>query len=238
MTRAAAAIERAGNARERRSAQAQDRQLRLGDGDVRALASHLGDQDFIAPGSFPKWATGFMSLVERTVNRMPGVVRNAVYTVSGWTEAVAQRKIVSARMVVESFILMDPHRTWRAGLVPFWMFFNMLPSLESLDAFLDARSAFDEIGMMLFSHGVRSIGLAGSPASRTGIVHCRKRTRGYYIGVDTRAYPRGFATFVDYSRDLERHFGSVNLDIPTLPYARAREFIRSHAGTRISWNDL
>lgn len=56
---------------------------------LRALASHLDDEDFIALGSFPRWAT------------------------------------------------------------------------ESLNAFLDARSAFDKIGMMLFSHGVRSIGLAG-----------------------------------------------------------------------------
>src|SRR5205814_7392629 len=64
---------------------------------LRSLASHGRDEDFIALGSFPKWATGFMSGVGAVVNAMPGAVRDAVYMVSGWTEAVARRKIVSER---------------------------------------------------------------------------------------------------------------------------------------------
>src|SRR5947207_3571909 len=64
---------------------------------LRALASHCRESDFIALGSFPKWSTPFMSLVGALVNHLPEVVRNAVYTWSGWTEAVAQRKIVGPR---------------------------------------------------------------------------------------------------------------------------------------------
>jgi hypothetical protein len=57
------------------------------------------------------------------------------------------------------------------------------------------------------------------------------------LGVDTRAYPQDFATFVNYSRDLERHFGHVDVALPQMPYARARDFVRSRAaGTRVSWN--
>ena len=59
--------------------------------------------------------------------------------------------IEAKRLLVESFILMDPHRALRAGLVPFWMFFNMLPSHASLTRYLDGRPPFDEIAMMLFS---------------------------------------------------------------------------------------
>jgi len=41
---------------------------------------------------------------------------------------------------------------------------------------------------------------------------------------------------VNYSRDLERRFGNVNRVLPPMPYATARDFIRSHgAGTRLSW---
>src|SRR5207302_8959669 len=64
---------------------------------LRALASHLKNQDFIALGSFPKWSVPFMSGVGGTVNLLPGTLRSAVYSFSGWTEAVAQRNIVSPR---------------------------------------------------------------------------------------------------------------------------------------------
>jgi len=137
-------------------------------------------------------------------------------------------------LLVESFILMDPHRTLRAGLVPFWMFFNLIPSLDSLETYLDARSPFDEIAIMLFSHGVRSIGLATIDEWNRCLA--RARERGFYVGVDTRAYPQDFATFVNYSRDLERYFGKADLDVPLLPYSRARDFIQAHSGNaRISW---
>ncbi len=142
--------------------------------------------------------------------------------------------IEAKRLLVESFILMDPHRALRAGLVPFWMFFNMLPSHASLTRYLDGRPPFDEIAMMLFSHGVRSIGLAAIEDWDQCLAKARKQ--GYYVGVDRRAYPQDFATFVNYSRDLERRFGNVNRVLPPMPYATARDFIRSHsAGTRLSW---
>ncbi len=141
------------------------------------------------------------------------------------------------RLLVESFILMDPHRVWRAGLVPFWMFFNMLPSLQSLTHYLETRSAFDEIALMLFSHGVRSIGLATIEEWNQCLSKARKR--GFYVGVDTRAYPQDFAVFVNYSRDLERCFGDIDVELPRVPYAMARDFVRSQAaGTRVTWNSL
>ena len=131
---------------------------------------------------------------------------------------------------------MDPHRAWRAGLVPFWMFFNMSPSLAALTRYLDARPPFDEIAMMLFSHGVRSIGLATIEDWNQCL--SKARERGFYVGVDTRAYPQDFATFVNYSRDLERHFGDIEVALPPMPYATARDFVRSRAaGTQVSWDD-
>ncbi len=140
------------------------------------------------------------------------------------------------RLLVESFVLMDPHRAWRAGLVPFWMFFNMEPSLKSLRKYLEGHD-FDDIGLMLFSHGVRSIGLAAIEDWDACLARARKR--GFYVGVDRRAYPQDFATFVNYSRDLEHRFGNLQINLPPVPYATARDFVRSKsAGTRISWNSL
>ena len=90
---------------------------------------------------------------------------------------------------------------------------------------------------MLFSHGVRSIGLATIEEWQQCLSRARKR--GFYVGVDTNAYPQDFATFVNYSRDLERCFGNIDVELPQVPYVTARDFIRSHAmSKRVSWHSL
>jgi len=45
---------------------------------------------------------------------------------------------VGIRLLVESFIVMEPFWTIRTGSVPFWMVFNKLPSAEALEQYLDA----------------------------------------------------------------------------------------------------
>ena len=55
---------------------------------------------------------------------------------------------------------MEPYWTVRSGSIPFWMVFNMEPSASSLERYLDDRDTFDDIAIMLFSHGVESVGLA------------------------------------------------------------------------------
>src|SRR4029450_13636290 len=63
------------------------------------------------------------------------------------------------RLVVDSFILMEPYWTIRTGSVPFWMVFNTEPSLRALTSYLRDAPSFDEVRLTLFSHGVDSIGL-------------------------------------------------------------------------------
>ena len=73
----------------------------------------------------------------------------------------------------------------------------MQPSADALERYLQRSAAFDEIGIMLFSHGVESVGLA--PIERW-------RSLGRLIGVDPRAYPRDFAVFVRYHYALREEF--------------------------------
>ena len=113
-----------------------------------------------------------------------------------------RRSITDARLLVESFIVMEPFWTVRTGSVPFWMVFNKLPSAETLESYLDATDPFDEIYMMLFSHGVESIGL--TPLERWRRILQRARKNSSFVGVDERAYPRDFAVFVRYYFDLQR----------------------------------
>ncbi len=70
-----------------------------------------------------------------------------------------QRRIRANRLFVESFIMVEPWWTLRTGSVPFWFKFNMEPSVEALERYLDSINRFDEIWLTLFQHGVEAVGL-------------------------------------------------------------------------------
>jgi hypothetical protein len=113
-----------------------------------------------------------------------------------------QRRLPANRLLVESFIMMEPWWAARTGSVPFWMIFNKEPSADALEKYLDGVEPFEDMYMMLFSHGVDSIGLV--PIDRWRSILGRARRRGDFIGVDERAYPRDFATFVNYHAEFSK----------------------------------
>src|SRR5205814_241746 len=84
-----------------------------------------------------------------------------------WERSLARtgpRRLVAARFTRSpSIALCRRGRPWtlRTGSIPFWMLFNTEPSARALAAYLDRAGRFDEIALMLFSHGVESVGLAG-----------------------------------------------------------------------------
>jgi hypothetical protein len=57
--------------------------------------------------------------------------------------------------------------------------------------------------MMLFSHGVESVGAV--PISPWKRILEQAQESGTFLGVDERAYPRDFATFVRYESELRKH---------------------------------
>ena len=112
-----------------------------------------------------------------------------------------QRGIEPTSLVAESFILLEPWWMLRTGSVPFWMVFNVEPSAMALEHFLKSRT-FESIHIMLFSHGVDSVGLV--PIERWRAILSRARRWGHFVGVDERRYPRDFGIFVRYSSDLKK----------------------------------
>jgi hypothetical protein len=98
-----------------------------------------------------------------------------------------QRGLIANRLLVESFVIMEPFWTLRTGSVPFWMVFNKQPSWDHLAEYLDGVEAFDEIFMMLFSHGVDSVGLC--PIEKWREILDRAKRRGDFIGVDQQEFP-------------------------------------------------
>ncbi len=113
-----------------------------------------------------------------------------------------QRGLPANRLLVESFIVMEPYWVLRTGSTPFWMSFNTGPSADWLEQYLDKVELFNEVYMMLFSHGVDSVGVV--PIERWRSILRRGRKSGAFVGVDEEAYPRDFATFIRYYTDLKK----------------------------------
>jgi hypothetical protein len=113
-----------------------------------------------------------------------------------------ERGLPANRLLISSFIVMEPWWTLRTGSVPFWMVFNKQPSASSLRRYLQDRAAFREIYLMLFSHGVESAGLADISEWRELLAYGEQP--GEFLGVDPNAFPRDFAVFVRYHLAAKR----------------------------------
>lgn len=112
-----------------------------------------------------------------------------------------QRGLPAQRLLGESFILLEPWWVLRTGSVPYWSFFAVQPAAASMEQYLAATDPYDYIHLMLFSHGVESIGIAPIERWRSILKHARQG--GSFIGVDVAAFPRDFATFVRYHNDIQ-----------------------------------
>lgn len=140
----------------------------------------------------------------------------------------AERGLPTNRLLVESFILMEPWWALHTGSVPFWMVFNTQSSADRLERYLEGADLYDHIHLMLFSHGVESVGLV--PIERWRSILRRARKHGGFVGVDDRRFPRDFATFVRYHTDLKKLPAGFPAPGP-LPLTRLDEFLR-RAGDR------
>ncbi|WP_433447176.1 hypothetical protein ACQPXS_04640 [Streptomyces sp. CA-142005] len=124
----------------------------------------------------------------------------------------AERGLPTGRLLVESFLLLEPWWTLRTGSVPYWTVFGTEASRAGLDSYLDASAPYDEIRILLFNHGTDSIGLAHAQDwQRTA---ARARKIGLLTGVDAAAYPRDFAGFVRSHRELTKIRTRYPLPLP------------------------
>jgi len=133
--------------------------------------------------------------------------------------------IEPTRVVVDSFLLMEPLTTMRLHALPFWLLFGVEPSADALQCFLDTEGPFDAIDLMLFSHGTESIGLA--TIERWRALLARATRDGRFAGVDERRYPRDFATFARFGRALARREPQAAPPPPLAP-SRFEALLREH----------
>jgi hypothetical protein len=149
-----------------------------------------------------------------------------------WYERLGAR---DNRLVVDSFILMEPYWTIRTRSVPFWMVFNTEPSRDALARYLHEARPFDDVHLTLFSHGVDSIGLVPIDAWRR---LCREARGDGFIGVDARAFPRDFAVFVRYHDDFLRRIPARYPMPPPMTLSDLDRFLEDTQGRdRVEWRD-
>ncbi len=130
-------------------------------------------------------------------------------------------------------MFLGPWWALRTGSVSFWMVFIMEPSAEALEHYLDSTDPYDHIHLMLFSHGVESIGLPSLERWRSILE--RAREQGSFVGVDERRFPRDFATFVRYHTDLKKIPARHTMPEP-LSLTRLGEFLgKASEGYRVRW---
>jgi hypothetical protein len=134
----------------------------------------------------------------------------------------ARSGVPARRLLVESFVLLDPRLAARTRSVPFWTTFPVESSARALERYLDEAEPYDEIRIALFAHGARSIGLARPERWRAALARARKR--GAFLGTRPKAFPEDFAVFARFHRELsalpERH------PVPDpLPLAEAEQLI-------------
>lgn len=142
-----------------------------------------------------------------------------------------RRGLSPDRLLVESFMLVEPYWALRTGSVPFWTVFNTEPSLRVLEEYLDRVPDYEEIRLTLFSHGVESVGLAG--ADRWARVLDRAVKVGSFLGTDPSAFPRDFAVFARVRRDLARMRGRRPMP-PRLPWREAAGFLDDTEGVELA----
>lgn len=144
-------------------------------------------------------------LAELAARRRGRLVRIAYDEPEGLSAPVADlyRRRLQAQgheqpaLLAESFVLLDPFRALRHGLVPYWMAFNMEPSRAGLRDYLASRPAVNQVLLTLFAHGVPSVGLPSIDAWQA--VRDMGRLPGRWMGVTPSAYPADFAVFARFN---------------------------------------
>lgn len=147
------------------------------------------------------------------------------------------RGMSAKRLFVESFLMVEPHWTLRTESVPYWMKFNMQPSLEALERYLSSTDPYDEIHLTLFQHGVDCVGLPPIDDWNRLITH-HARKKGAFLGFDPDLYPRDFGALAGYQDAIQEDItaryplpGPVSLDqFSRFVAERGEEFVPNWQG--------
>ncbi|ROO61061.1 hypothetical protein EDC02_2985 [Micromonospora sp. Llam0] len=148
-----------------------------------------------------------------------------------------QRRIPARRLLIESFIVLDPWWTLRTGSVPYWMTFTMDPSLHDVERYLDEREPYADIHLALFQNGVPDA-VGWPPPERWQAVLDRATRSGRYLGRNLADFPCEMSLYARYDEALR----AIPARYPMpgqLTLAQFDDFWRQSAGyPGVSWESL
>jgi hypothetical protein len=138
-----------------------------------------------------------------------------------------RRGLPADRLIVSSFMIMDHVATLRVGGTPFWIQFNMEPSLAAIEGYLDdpGREPYDEIRLALFQHGVEAVGLPSIDRWRE-VLGRAKRT-GSFLGLRPEEHPLDFPHLARYD-DAMDEIPARYPDPPPLPWDEVLGYVDAH----------
>lgn len=109
--------------------------------------------------------------------------------------------IPSNRLLVETFNVISPHLSLQKTCIPYWLFFNVESATNDLENFISHSRDFEEIYMMILSHGKKSVGY--TPASRYKTIMEKATKHHAFVGTDPEKYPVDLAFYSRYDKRLE-----------------------------------
>ncbi|MFA5038801.1 MAG: hypothetical protein WC732_03885 [Candidatus Omnitrophota bacterium] len=119
-----------------------------------------------------------------------------------------RRGLVSSRLLIECFALMESLWSIRTRTIPLWLAFNTMNSADTAERYLESVDPYDEIYVILLSNAVQGIGTAS--IERWKAILKRARTKGDFIGLDEKEFPVDLGSFIRYHSEFkhkirERH---------------------------------
>ncbi|KAA2254037.1 hypothetical protein F0L68_30965 [Solihabitans fulvus] len=136
------------------------------------------------------------------------------------------------RLLVESYLMVDPVGAAKVGLVPFWTVFPVRRAQAGLQRYVADVAPVRELQVLLYPHGVRSAGW-GPPACWDSLTEFVDRVE--LPATDRRRYPADYRALPAYGSLLRGLAGGTpELPLPTLSAAEVLAGLRRLGGTEVS----
>jgi hypothetical protein len=146
-----------------------------------------------------------------------------------------QKGLPGDRLLIETFVYLQPRLVQRCGMVPYWSVFNVDPAADRIQHYLEQTDPpYEEMYLNLFSNGIESIGQAS--IERWYELLRYARLHGSTLGVDEAHYPHDYASAVRYYTELRK----LDRDIPLLrtTIEQLDAFLAQYGDRyRVEWRD-
>jgi hypothetical protein len=143
--------------------------------------------------------------------------------------------VAGDRLLVSSFIMLDPVQAERTGSVPYWTFFGVEPARQGALRFVSSSEVpYGDVDVLVFPHGVESAGIARPEAWGELSRYVTGRVR--LLGGTADRWPAHFDTLARYGPALRSLPTAVPSPLPPLDVRSALTNLAA-LGVDVRWSD-